>query len=59
MDYLILDYSDGSKDGKNKPELEVVNEKELWEKVQVAYEDDKVKISVYKIKIGECLIDFS
>ena len=59
MDYLILDYSDGSEDGKNKPELEVVNEKELWEKVQVAYEDDKVKISVYKIKIGECLIDFS
>ena len=57
MDYLILDYSDGTKDGKNKPKLEVVNEKELWEKVQAAYEEDEIKISVYKI--GECLIDFS
>ncbi len=57
MEYLILDYSDGKKDGKNKPELEVVNEKELWEKVHLAYEDDEIKISVYKI--GECVIDFS
>ena len=57
MDYLILDYSDGTKEGKNEPELNLVNEKEVWEIIQIAHEDEKKKISVYKI--GECVIDFS
>lgn len=57
MDYLIFDYSDGTKEGKNDPELKVVSEKEIWEIIQVGHEKEDKKIAVYKI--GECVIDFS
>ncbi len=57
MDYLILDYSDGTKEGKNEPELTLVNEQKVWRIIQDAHKDEKTKISIYKI--GECVIDFS
>lgn len=56
QEFLVYDYINGDKD-LDDYKVRVVSLKRLFDEIDKARKDDKIKIAVYEI--GDCLIDWS
>jgi len=56
-DYLIKDFTDVTTAGK-EPTIRIVDEKEMWKIFQSLKEKPR-DIAIYKVEIGDCIVDWS
>lgn len=57
-EFLIKDYKNVDIDNGEEPKIKIVSEKELW-KIFGNAKERFPEIAIYKIKIGECILDWS